>query len=80
MTIIEDHSAIAGELRRIWAERQPKQAEMVVHIGVLRVPTRYVRGLYLPANCSSDLESGPKTSPCAHVDGCDGLRSSSVST
>ncbi len=78
MTIIEDHAAIAGELRRIWTERQPKQAEMVVPIGVLRVPTRYVCGLYLSANCSSDLESGPKTSPYVHVYGSDGLRSVST--
>ena len=41
MTIIEDYAAIAGELQRIRAERQLQRTEMVVPIGVLRVPTRY---------------------------------------
>ena len=41
MAIIDDYAAIAGELRRIQAERQRAQAEAktVVPIGVLRVPT-----------------------------------------
>ena len=64
MAIIEDYTAIAGELRRVRVERQLERAEMAVPIGVLRVPTRYSCPARATVVYPLVLEDDPNLSLC----------------